>query len=449
LTCEGFLVLGKATAIGLNMPNLPLAKIPGHVDLQSEKELKQNVKAVTLDAVIKNLTGEVEKVKSVGHEPRSRDIVFKGTFEEVNRLFYKNEWSDGLPIVPPTLEKIQEFLQYTDRSPEEVIGTLLPANRRATVWNIAVNGVMAGCRPEYMPVLIAAIEAMADPQYGVEHSGNTPGAETLITINGPIIKELGFNYQQGVLRDGFQANTTVGRFWRLYLRNVAGLLPHKTDKATYGNTWRVVLAENEDAIAKIGWKPMSVDLGFKAGDNVVTIARYTGGDVISSIRGDTAEKILSIISDAVAKQIGWEVRFTVGYAECTQRPHLILSPILAETINKNGFSKKDVKKYLYDHARMPAWKFEQYMGPAFPEETTLCDLCKEGKAPKQFAESTDPNRLVPIVCQPDDFLITVSGDLLRSNAYVFAHNGILGYTTSKKIELPVNWRKLIREAEKK
>ena len=119
---------------------------------------------------------------------------------------------------------------------------------------------------------------MCDPHYGVEHSGNTPGGETLIILNGPIIKELGFNYTQGVMRDGFLPNTSIGRFWRLYLRNVAGFLPHKNDKATFGNTWRVVLAENEDVLAKIGWEPNSVEMGFAAGDNTVTIARYTGGN---------------------------------------------------------------------------------------------------------------------------------------------------------------------------
>jgi len=110
------------------------------------------------------------------------------------------------------------------------------------VWNIAVNGVMAGCRPEYMPVLIAIVEAMADPEFGVEFMGITQGSEALIIINGPIIKELRFNYEQGLCVLGFRRNTSIGRFWRLYLRNVAGYLPHKTDKATFGGTWRVVLA---------------------------------------------------------------------------------------------------------------------------------------------------------------------------------------------------------------
>ena len=168
----------------------------------------------------------------------------------MNRYFYEHELSDGLPIVPPTREEIEAFLRFTDRDPDEMLGVLLPDSRAATVWSVAVNGVMAGCRPEYMPVLVALVEAMCDPEYGVEHSGNTPGGDTLIILNGPIIKELGFNYTQGAMRDGFMPNTSIGRFWRLYLRNVAGFLPHKTDKATFGNTWRVVLAENEDVLRR-------------------------------------------------------------------------------------------------------------------------------------------------------------------------------------------------------
>ncbi|MBI2876331.1 MAG: hypothetical protein HYY20_05565, partial [Candidatus Tectomicrobia bacterium] len=213
LVCEGFLGQAATTASGLGMPNLPAAKVPGHVDVQSAEELRKNILQVTLDAVVANLTRDPGEARAEV-EPEPQEIVFEGTHDEVNRLFYENEWSDGLPIVPPTLEKVEEFLRFTDRDPEEVVGVLLPDNRKATAWNVAVNGVMAGCRPEYMPVLVALIEAMADPAYGVEHSGNTPGAETLISINGPIIQELGFNYEQGALRDGFQANTAIGRFWR-------------------------------------------------------------------------------------------------------------------------------------------------------------------------------------------------------------------------------------------
>ena len=166
------------------MPNLPLAPVAGHVDTQTDNELRSNVLGETLDAVIANLTEPPdEAVETV--EPEPRDIVFEGSFEEVNRLFYENRWSDGLPVVPPSVEKIERFLAFCDRPADAVLGKLPPDNRAATVWNVAANGVMAGCRPEYMPVLVALAEAMADPEYGVEHSGNTPGAETLITVNGP------------------------------------------------------------------------------------------------------------------------------------------------------------------------------------------------------------------------------------------------------------------------
>ncbi len=445
LVCEGFVGQAGTTAAGLGLPNLPVALVPGHVGNQSTEELRHNIREVTCDAVIANLMTQPSDSAAVV-EPTSRDVVFAGTFEEVNRLFYENEWSDGLPIVPPTLSKIDAFLRFTDRDPDEVLGTLLPDNRAATVWNVAVNGVMAGCRPEYMPILVALIEAMADPDYGVEHSGNTPGSDTLIILNGPIIKTLGFNYEQGVLRDGFMPNTSIGRFWRLYQRNVAGFLLHKNDKGTFGNTWRVVLAENEDAVARIGWEPNSVEMGFKAGDNTVTISRYTGGDVIASVSGDTPEKQMPYLADAVLKQNGWQLVFTVGTSMGTLRPLLVLSPILAETMARAGWSKQDVKQYLYDHARMPAWKFEAYLGEwtAHP----ICSLKEEaerGTIPAVYYESDDPHRLVPIVFTPDDFMIVVAGDPLRTNAYTFAHNGILGYPVAQQIALPANWEALLAD----
>ena len=251
------------------MPNLPLAKVLGHVDVQTDDELRENVLDVTVDEVIRNLTEQPPAAQAL-QEPAPGEVLFEGTFEEVNRLFLENGWTDGLPIVPPTMDKIEEFLAFTDRQPQEVLGKILPDNREATIWNVAVNGVMAGCRPEYMPILVALAEAMADPRYGVEHSGNTPGAETLIVLNGSLIKELNFNYEQGALRDGFQPNTSIGRFWRLYLRNVAGFLLHGNDKGTFGNTWRVVMAENEDAIHDMGWTTLGEDAGAAKGENAIT-----------------------------------------------------------------------------------------------------------------------------------------------------------------------------------
>ncbi len=448
LVCEGFLGQAATTATGLGLPGLPTALVPGHVDVQTVEELRRNLAAVTVDAVIRNLTEAPARAGGAVVEPASAEIVFEGTFDEVNRFFYENDWSDGLPIVPPTAERVAEFLRFCHRPGETELSVLLPDKRRATVWNVAVNGVMAGCRPEYMPILVALAEAMADPRYGVEHSGNTPGAETLIILNGPLIKELGFNYEQGALRDGVQANTTIGRFWRLYLRNVAGFLHHRTDKGTFGNTWRVVLAENEDALRRIGWTTIAEDEGV-AGGSAVTISRYTGGGVIASVFGTAPDQMLPYLTDALVGKVGWELLFTVGMGAGSQRPLLILSPILAETLAKGGLDKAALKRRLFELARIPASKFERYVGEwtnFVPGRPSLAALVKAGQIPAVFAESEDPDRLVPIVCRAEDFMVAVSGDPLRTNAYAFAHNGILGFPTTKPVHLPTDWPRLLREA---
>ena len=449
LVCEGFLGLAGASSVGLGMPNLPVALVPGHTGVQSKDVLRRNILEVTLDRVVGNLTSP-PKEALMEDEPAARAIVCKGSFEDVNEYFEANELSDGLPIVPPTRDKVEAFLRYTDRDPDEVLGIMLPDSRAATVWSVAVNGVMAGCRPEYMPVLVALAEAMADPYYGVEHSGNTPGGETLIILNGPIIKQLGFNYTQGVMRDGFRANSSVGRFWRLYLRNVAGFLPHKNDKATFGNTWRVVVAENEDILAKIGWEPNCAEFGFPAGTNAVCIARYTGGNHISSVSGSTPEETLPYIADAMVRQHSWQLMFTVGQGMGTLRPMMLLSPIIAETIAGWGWSKRDLKQYLYEHARISAEQFSRILRDWTMKP--IWDLKEEamlGRIPKAFHESDDPKRLVPMVWEPDDFMLAVTGDLLRNSVYIFAHNGVLGYPTGKAIQLPKKWETLLEKGRRK
>jgi hypothetical protein len=421
------------------MPNIPVAVVPGHPNVQTQEELDRNILEVTLNRVIENLTRAPAAATREG-EPAARDIVFKGGFDAVNDYFYEHEWSDGLPIIPPTRRKVEAFLRYTDLAPDERLGVLLPENRAATVWSIAVNGVMAGCRPEYMPLLVALVEAMADPAYGVEHSGNTPGGETLIVLNGPIVKELGFNYTQGVMRDGFKPNTSIGRFWRLYLRNVAGFQLHKNDKATFGNTWRVVVAENEDVLAQIGWPTIGVDMGQAAGENTVTISRFTGGNLLVSVSGDVRAQILPYLAVAVVRQISWQLMFAVSQGLGKLRPLLLLPPILAETIAKAGWSKQDVKQYLFDHARQSAKQVELILRDwTMKPNWELAAQVKQGRIPKVYHESDDPERLVPLVWEPDHYMIGVTGDPLRNNAYVFAHNGLRGFPVSKPVRLPKSW----------
>ncbi len=439
LVCEGFLGQAATTSIGLGIPTIPLATVPGHPGAQTKEELRKNIIDVTVEKVIANLT-QPTTPGQLAVEHGARDIVVKGGFDAINRYFLEHEYSDGLPIVPPTLEKIEAFLKFTDRDPDEKLGIMLPDSRVATIWSIAVNGVMAGCRPEYMPVLIALVEAMIDPDYGVEHSGNTPGGETLIILNGPIIKQLKFNYEQGVLRDGFQPNTSVGRFWRLYTRNVAGFLLHKNDKSTFGNTWRVVCAENEDVLQEIGWDPINVDMGFEATDNTVTITRHTGGNLIASVSGGTPEEMMPYLADAMARQNSWQFTFTMGSGYGTLRPMLLLGPVLARTIARAGWSKQKVQQYLFDHARIRACDMEKLLREwTLKPIWNLAEEARLGRLPKVFHESDDPNRMIPLVFEPEDYMIVVTGDPARTNALAFAHNGCLANPVAKKIGLPKDW----------
>lgn len=424
------------------MPDLPMVLFPGHVNFQSDEELQKNVRTVVLDQIIKGLTLQRQtKETKQGRESKPGDIVLTGTLEEVNEYFYAREWSDGLPIVPPTTEKVEEFLKYTDRSPDEVIAILLPDNREATIWNIAVNGVMAGCRPEYLPILVAIVEAMANPRFGQEHLSLTPGTETLIVLNGPIIKELGFNYTQGVGRDGFRPNTSIGRFWRLYLRNVAGFLPHKTDKATFGGTWRVVVAENEDCLAKIGWAPLCTDQGIKAGENAVTLSSCTSTDSLANVGAPDPEIILGRLADRVVEISLWV--FGIRCQGPALRPQILMSPNVVEALAKAGYSKDKVRQWWFEHALFQAKRFEY-----FRPDRLLCDSVRDGRLPKLYCESREPERLLPIVSSPEDFQIIVTGDPGKDNALVCCQNGFIGYPVSQRIVLPKKWINLAKSREK-
>jgi len=449
LVCEGFLVQGTSTAAGLGFPDLPLARLPGHVDVQSSEELCRNVLAVTVDAVIENLTGALPP-PAIEVEPGAMDIVFEGSFDEVNAHFVDREWSDGLPIVPPTTDRVRAFLRATDRDPAEPLGVLLPDNRQATVWSVAVNGVMAGCRTEQLPVLLAIAEALADPAYGVEHSGDTTSAEMLVVLSGPLVKTLGFNCGQGALRDGIPANTTVGRFCRLYQRNVAGFLPGRTDKGTFGTTWRVVLAEDGDALARIHWPSIAEERGVPAGQSAVTVGRYTTEALIGSAFATDRDRLLAYLADGLVKHIGWEFVFTVSWGD-SLRPLLVLTPILAETLARAGLSKVEVKRELFRRARLSARQVERYVGEwtnIVPGHPRLVDLVRRGALSAVFGETDDPDRLVPIVSRPEDLMIAVSGDPLRTNACVLVSNGMHGYPTTKWIRLPRDWEARLQTARR-
>ncbi len=463
LCCDGFKMAGSFTAKGEGYPNLPYATHPGHVNTTENEKVYQNAVDVMLDQVIKGLTVQPADAKKK-KEPGLRDIIFSGTYEEVNEYFLEKEWSEGLPIVPPTLEKVDEFLKYTDRKPEEVLGIVKPENREATVWSVAVNGVMSGCRPEYMPVLLAVAEALCDPYFAQENLGHTPATEVMIIISGKLVKDLNFNCTQGALRPGFQANTSIGRFWRMYLRNVCGFLPHKTDKGCYGDNFRIVLAENDDYLESIGWQPYRVDRGFAKEDSVITVMTCTERTQAIEVGWPTAEGILTAIEKRMADNHMFIQFFFRGQHVM---PLVVLTPTIVDSLIKEGYTKEMVKEHFARNAKFRLWNLSNRLAERFqtgvmqgnwPEFIGTAEEYGDFKVNEngelEFYDEngnlTDKgeNRFIQMVADPNDFQLIISGDPARDHVIIGAQNGFMGWPTSKKIELPANWDELLENTKK-
>lgn len=446
IVITGFLGQAEAVASSEGMPNLAIAEYPGVPLTDSDETLKSRVKAVLADNIIKGLTSPPKKMKAC-IEPDPPDIVFEGTLETVNNFFEENLWTDGLPIIPPTIEKVERFLEFTDRPPDEVLGILPPEKREATVWNIAVNGIMAGCRPEYMPLLLAVVEAIAEPEFRLQDAGSTPGWEPLIIVNGPLVKQLGFNYGAGAMRVGRRSNSSVGRFLRLYMRNVAGfrIPPGKTDKGCLGFTFNVALAENEDAVNEIGWKPFSVQRGFKQNENIVTVQSVVYISPPTYSGGDDAINHLETIAKVIGRNTAsyWTFNF-VHWAKCF--PVIVMSPSVAKVLAQGGYSQDDVKRYLYEHVKTEAGENESFARQMGQTEYSFCAEVSAGNAPKVYCESKDPERMIPVFQKPEWIGIVVSGDPDRNQSKGYINNHEQGAPISKKIVLPKNWNTKLKKS---
>lgn len=438
LVCEGFEAQSIATGRGHGLDNMRLGVLGGHVDAQSADVMAKNFVDVTFEQVVAGLTESVlHGSDGASTEPAALDIVASGSIDHITQVFAERGWSEGLPFLPPTRERVENFLAAGGHDPWRTIGIATSSGRDMTIWSVAVNAVMAGCKPEHLPVLLAAAEVLADPHYGAEHSGNTTGADALMILNGPCVEDLGFNAAQGAMREGAPANTSVGRWLRLYLRNVFGFTADEHDKATFGNPTRVVLAEHHETLRDIGWPAVSGDFGFDRDEDVLTMARFNSGLIIGSVFGSTAEEILPYLGDGIARSAGWDLTHVYGLGDAQFRPLLVLSPILARTFASNGWTKADVKAALFEHARIPAWRFEKLIGEwsnLTAGRRSLFDLATDGLIPEVFAASDDPDRLVPVVTEPSKFVIAVAGDPNRTNAYVLANDGPHGDYTSKRVD---------------
>ena len=437
IVSPGFERQAVATGRGLGFDNMRLAVLDAHPDAFTHDDLIAGFREHTVPQIIAGLTAALDDMGDAVKEPLALDIVASGSYDDVYDAFAEQGWCDGLPFVPPTREAVEAFIACTGHDPWRSLGVVKPSGREVTVWSVAVNGVMAGCKPEYLPILLAMAGTLTGDRYGVEHSGNTTGADALVVLDGPCVTELGFNHGPGAQREGSRANTTVGRWLRLFLRNVCGFTADEHDKGTFGNPTKPVLAEDMAALAEIGWGPVAAEFGFGPSDDAVTIGRINSTVLIGSVYGATPDEIVPYLADGLARATGWDLTHVFGLGRGDYRPILVLSPMLARVFGKAGWSKVRVKAALFEHARIPAWKFEKLIGEwsnLTAGRRTLLDMVAKGDLPPVFAASDDPERLVPIVTAASKFVIAVAGDANRANALAMAHDGLHGNWTSALVD---------------
>jgi hypothetical protein len=437
IVASGFVPMARALSRALGIAGAPLAVYDGVILTDTDEGFRAKILEDVWPAVVAGLR---ERIAATGAdvrapEPGPREIVLRGTLDRVHEEFTSRMWTDGLPIVPPTLARVEEFLRFTDRAPDEVIGVLPAEQREATVWSVAVNGVMAGCRPEYMPVLLAIVDAIADPAWRLEDAGSTPGWEPLVLLSGPAVRELGFNSGTGAMRVGRQANTSVGRFLRLYMINVGGfrIPPGETDLGAIASTFNVALAEDEEATTSIGWDPYRVDAGFAPEDSVVTVQSVVAISAPIYSEGSRAIEHFETIAELLDGAMGpWS---QLGVEKDSWYPLLVLGPSIARAIASDGASKQDLQRYLYDNLWISARRMERYAGPLGYPDWHLRDLVEEGRAAPEYAESDDPDRLVRMLQRPEWTGVVVAGSPARNQSRAYINNHGQGPPVSRRVEL--------------
>jgi hypothetical protein len=441
---SGFLKQAEVITKGLGVP-LAMGVYPGAPMVDSEAELKRKVEEELAPGLLMGLTGESPRAADAQSEPAPGEIVFSGTFDEVQEHFHRQLWTDGMPVVPPTRERVDAFLRFTDRAADEVLRTVPQEGREATIRSIAVTGVMAGCRPEYMPVLVAVIEAMCDPKYRIEDSGSTPGWEPVVIVSGPIARTLDFNSGQGMMRVGRQANTSIGRFVRLYLRNICGfrIPPGAGDKGSIGQSFLVAMAEDEESAREIGWPSYGEDRGFKPGENVVTVRSVVAITSPIYSASDRAVEHVRQWADLIGGSFTYWAH--TGFKTGLWSPLIVAGPSIAKVV-AGEWSKDQVRKYLYENIKVTAERATHYARMTTTPTFNFEGLVKDGILPPEYAASTDPQRLVNVIIKPEMVEILVAGDPGRNQSRAYMSNHLQGPPTSRRVALPKNWEALLGEA---
>ena len=356
--------------------------------------------------------GLLPRTPLAGRFPRQRVEVVRDAdpTEEVNALFEARGWTDGLPIVPPTLARVEALCATTARSASDVLGEVEPLRGEATVEKIAANAVMAGCRPEHFPVVLAAVECVLDPAFNLRGVQTTDeNVAPLVIVSGPLAARLGINAGFGALGPGWRANAAIGRALRLVMLNLGGGWPGAVSLAGLGQPGRytLCLAEREDS----PWPPLRVELGYQAGQSTVTVLR---AETAINVTGGLAEVVSVMASAASAFTMLWEGRVAV-----------VVAPLVARRLAAEGLGKDDVRRRLHAEARVQAGDWKRWW---------LRQTVRQWPAWIDEAAGT-----LPVVKSADDITIVVAGaDLPIPQLAYFPSWGFPPCRVTREITPPID-----------
>jgi hypothetical protein len=368
-----------------------------------------------MDEIIAGLTRPLSpeeqfpKPKVVEKQPH---IVFSGDLKEVNRFFYKRGWTDGFPIIPPTEEEVAMMLSGTDLPADHVVAKIIPRMGKATVEKIAVNAVMAGALPTCMPVLIAGVQALLEPEamFGTTEVSTGSWVPFWI-INGPIRSELHVNSGQGALSPGDIANATIGRAMGLIIKNIGGARKGVEDMGIYGNPgkYTMVIAENEE---ENPWEPLHVEQGFKKEDSTVTLTFPTTFYGASPFGSDANGIMRGLLA---------------GIRGSNQGITVLLNAQHAKALAKEKWTKKEIAAFLCEYARVPAYQHQTFWGQW---------------GPVRVRQPLNPMDSVAVLSSPEQVRLLVAGGVGGLMLGITA--GGRSWVT-KKVQLPSNWEKLVAQ----
>jgi hypothetical protein len=311
-------------------------------------------------------------------------------------------WGDGLPLIPPTEERVQAMLETVAVSPDHVVAVVEPRRGDATIEKIAINAVLAGCTPAYFPAVVAAVEAVCHPRFNLYAINTTTCcAAPALMLNGPGRHVMGIECGYSCLGTNGRANATIGRALRLVMRNVGGSIPGAVSKSAFGQPGRVSLCFGEWE-ERSPWEPFHVRRGFRAEQNVVTAHCASGTQDIADIWAETGEELLCVL----AHSIDWIGNNKVLVPMEQGEMLLLLCPDFADKIARDGLRVTDVQRLLYELTRTPIDRWPRGYWPKLEERGYVVD------------------GVVPLCAAPEQFLIAVAGGESGHHAVSFCTFGL-------------------------